>query len=87
MVMKLYESVSFEIFYINCPCCDLIARKNRQLVLVEAKGTGHPYISVRQACVFIGNGKISLYNLVDVIDYYGLDCHDYSALFDDEELG
>jgi hypothetical protein len=23
---------------------------------------------------------------VDVIDYYGLDCHDDSALFDDEEL-
>ncbi|MCG2870391.1 MAG: hypothetical protein L7H10_06530 [Vulcanisaeta sp.] len=102
MVIKLYESAGFEVFYVNCPCCDLIARKNRRLVLIEVKGSGHPYITVRQACSFfrvaelignaeaviavVGNGKIKLYNLVDVIAYYGLDCHDDSALFDDEEL-
>jgi len=102
MVIKLYESAGFEVFYINCPCCDVIARKRGRLVLVEVKGTGHPYISVRQACSFyrvaelvgnaeaviavVGNGKIRLYNLVDVVDYYGLDYHDDSALFDDEEL-
>jgi len=72
------------------------------LVLVEVKGVGHPYITVRQACAFykvaeiigdaeaviavVGNGKIKLYNLVDVVDYYGVDCSDDSALFDDEEL-
>jgi len=72
------------------------------LVLIEVKGSGHPYISVRQACAFfrvaeligdaeaviavVGNGRIRLYNLVDLIDYYGIDCSDESALFDDEEL-
>ena len=102
MVVRLYESAGFEVFYFNCPCCDIIARKHRRLVLIEVKGSGHPYISVRQACSFyrvaelvgnaeaviavVGNGKIRLYNLVDIIDYYGLDCHDDSALFDDEEL-
>jgi Holliday junction resolvase len=102
MVIKLYESAGFEVFYVNCPCCDVIARKRGRLVLVEVKGARHPYISVRQACSFyrvaelvgnaeaviavVGNGKIRLYNLVDVVDYYGLDCHDESALFDDEEL-
>jgi len=69
---------------------------------VEVKGSGHPYITVRQACSFfrvaelignaeaviavVGNGKILLYNLVDVIDYYGVDCSDESASFNDEEL-
>jgi hypothetical protein len=91
MVAKLYESAGFEVFYVNCPCCDIIARKHRRLALVEVKGSGHPYVSVRQACAFysiavVGNGKIKLYNLVDVIDYYGVDCNDESALFDDEEL-
>jgi Holliday junction resolvase-like predicted endonuclease len=102
MVMKLYESAGFDVFYFNCPCCDLIARKNRRLVLIEVKGSGHPYVTVRQACSFyrvaeiigdaeaviavVGNGKIKLYNLVDVVDYYGVDCSDESALFDDEEL-
>jgi len=102
MVARLYESAGFEVLYFNCPCCDLIARKNRRLVLIEVKGAGHPYITVRQACSFfrvaelignaeaviavVGNGKIKLYNLVDVIDYYGVDCSDDSALFDDEEL-
>jgi len=102
MVIKLYESAGFEVFYINCPCCDLIARKRGRLVLIEVKGAGHPYITVRQACSFfrvaelignaeaviavVGNGKILLYNLVDLIDYYGIDCSDDSALFDDEEL-
>jgi Holliday junction resolvase len=102
MVIKLYESAGFEVFYINCPCCDLIARKRGRLVLAEVKGSGHPYITVRQACSFfrvaelignaeavvavVGNGKIRLFNLVDIIDYYSLDCHDDSALFDDEEL-
>jgi len=102
MVIKLYESAGFEVFYVNCPCCDVIARKRGRLVLVEVKGTGHPYITVRQACSFfrvaelignaeaviavVGNGKILLYNLVDLIDYYGLDCSDDSALFNDEEL-
>jgi hypothetical protein len=72
------------------------------LVLIEVKGSGHPYITVRQACSFFrvaelignaeaviavaGNGKILLYNLVDLIDYYGIDCSDDSALFDEEEL-
>jgi Holliday junction resolvase len=102
MVAKLYESAGFEVFYVNCPCCDIIARKHRRLVLIEVKGSGHPYISVRQACSFyrvaeiignaeaviavVSNGKIKLYNLVDVVDYYGVDCNDESALFDDEEL-
>jgi hypothetical protein len=102
MVAKLYESSGFDVFYVNCPCCDVIARKNRRLVLIEVKGAGHPFITVRQACSFyrvaelignveaviavVGNGKIRLYNLVDIIDYYSLDCHDDSALFDDEEL-
>jgi len=102
MVTKLYESAGFNVFYVNCPCCDVIARKNRRLVLIEVKGAGHPFITVRQACSFyrvaelignveaviavVGNGKIRLYNLVDIIDYYGLDCSDGSALFDDEEL-
>ena len=102
MVAKLYQSAGFDVFYFNCPCCDLIARKNRRLVLIEVKGAGHPFITVRQACSFyrvaelignveaviavVGNGKIRLYNLVDIIDYYSLDCHDDSALFDDEEL-
>jgi len=102
MVIKLYESAGFDVFYFNCPCCDLIARKRGRLVLVEVKGVGHPYITVRQACAFykvaeiigdaeaviavVGNGKIKLYNLVDVVDYYGVDCSDDSALFDDEEL-
>lgn len=102
MVIKLYESAGFEVFYVNCPCCDLIARKRGRLVLIEVKGSGHPYITVRQACSFfrvaelignaeaviavVGNGKILLYNLVDLIDYYGIDCSDDSALFDDEEL-
>jgi len=102
MVIKLYESAGFEVFYINCPCCDVIARKRGRLVLIEVKGAGHPYITVRQACSFfrvaelignaeaviavVGNGKILLYNLVDLIDYYGIDCSDDSALFDDEEL-
>jgi Holliday junction resolvase-like predicted endonuclease len=102
MVARLYESAVFEVFYFNYPCCDLIARKNRRLVLIEVKGSGHPYITVRQACAFyrvaeiigdaeaviavVSNGKIKLYNLVDVIDYYGVDCNDESALFDDEEL-
>ena len=102
MVIKLYESAGFEVFYINCPCCDVIARKRGRLVLVEVKGSGYPYITVRQACSFfrvaelignaeavvavVGNGKIKLYNLVDVVDYYGVDCSDDSALFDDEEL-
>ena len=102
MVAKLYESAGFEVFYINCPCCDIIARKRGRLVLVEVKGSGYPYITVRQVCAFyrvaelignveaviavVGNGKIKLYNLVDVVDYYGLDCHDDSALFDDDEL-
>jgi len=102
MTMKMYEAAGFEVFYVNCPCCDLIARKNRRLVLIEVKGAGHPYITVRQACSFfrvaelignaeaviavVGNGKILLYNLVDLIDYYGIDCSDDSALFDDEEL-
>jgi len=102
MVAKLYESSGFDVFYVNCPCCDVIARKNRRLVLIEVKGAGHPFITVRQVCSFyrvaelignveaviavVGNGKIRLYNLVDIIDYYGLDCSDDSALFDDEEL-
>ena len=102
MVVKLYESSGFDVFYVNCPCCDLIARKRGRLVLAEVKGAGHPYISVRQACSFyrvaeiignaeaviavVSNGKIKLYNLVDVVDYYGVDCNDESALFDDEEL-
>jgi Holliday junction resolvase len=102
MVARLYESAGFEVFYVNCPCCDIIARKHRRLVLIEVKGSGHPYISVRQACSFyrvaeiignaeaviavVSNGKIKLYNLVDVVDYYGVDCNDESALFDDEEL-
>jgi Holliday junction resolvase-like predicted endonuclease len=102
MVIRLYESADFDVFYFNCPCCDVIARKRGRLVLVEVKGTGHPFISIRQACAFfrvaelignaeaviavVGDGKVRLYNLVDVIDYYGLDCHDDSALFDDEEL-
>ena len=102
MVIRLYESAGFDVFYINCPCCDVIARKRGRLVLVEVKGSGYPYITVRQACSFfrvaelignaeavvavVGNGKIKLYNLVDVVDYYGVDCSDDSALFDDEEL-
>ena len=102
MVAKLYESSGFDVFYVNCPCCDVIARKNRRLVLIEVKGARHPFITVRQACSFyrvaelignveaviavVGNGKIRLFNLVDIIDYYGLDCSDDSALFNDEEL-
>ena len=102
MVARLYESAGFDVFYFNCPCCDLIARKGKRLVLVEVKGVGHPFISIRQACAFfrvaelignveaviavVGYGKIRLFNLVDIIDYYGLDCGDDSALFDDEEL-
>jgi hypothetical protein len=102
MVMKLYESAGFDVFYFNCPCCDLIARKGRRLVLIEVKGAGHPYITVRQACSFfrvaelignaeaviavVGYGKIRLFNLVDIIDYYSLDCHDEASLFSDEEL-
>jgi hypothetical protein len=72
------------------------------LVLIEVKGVGHPFISVRQACSFyrvaelvgnaeaviavVGNGKIRLYNLIDIVDCYGLDCHDEASLFSDEEL-
>jgi hypothetical protein len=31
IVMKLYESAGFEVFYVNCPCCDIIARKRERL--------------------------------------------------------
>jgi hypothetical protein len=101
IVRDLLDEDGWDYYFINAPCYDFIAQREKLKMLIEVKGINYPYILVRQLCglivaaeilntyaviIVVGNRKALFYDTYELASYYELECDGEDSFFDDTEL-